>query len=558
MLGSGGMGAVYKVSHRVTGKSFAVKWLLPQLTTGADTVQRFIREAQVAGRVDHPNVVEVYDVGQDGKSFFMVMELLNGEPLSQRMAAGQLSSAAACQIMIPVTRGLEVAHRAGVIHRDLKPENIFLCRSETGDEIPKVLDFGISKMSPLANDANAAITRAGTVMGTPHYMSPEQVRSLPVDARTDVYALGVIMYQMLSGELPYPGENLADLLVKIMTETPVPLGKLASHVPQGLIGIVTRAMAREQADRFGSVAEFGRALEPFCGLSASSPLLRRPTTGANNVPPTTGPIRTQPKRGATPPHGGFATPLSTESRQDPRSRHASGSHGSSGAPGTSRATLAVAAAAVGVLGLAVTLWSLTRPAAGENGGSSIGAAGPNADVPAEPRLPVRDEPRKPLSPPPPPPLPTKATNHPSFGAMPAHDFGADPMAPDDLPTTNTKLLPVPGNEPEIVAQPGNALPQRPNTQNTQNPDDDSQRVDPLQDPNNQGGADPYYGERLGSKPPRGKYGKNGQGNQGNHGNHGNKGSVIERTPPSPADAEQPSDEPKPKNSRTPRLNPNDF
>lgn len=298
MLGRGGMGAVYQVKHRVTGKNFAVKWLLPQLTAGDDTAQRFIREAQVAGRVNHPNVVEVYDVGDDGGSLYMVMELLQGEALSQRIAAvGRLTAAAACQIMIPVTRGLAAAHHSGIVHRDLKPDNIFLSVSSHGGELPKVLDFGISKMSPLAAEQQVAITRAGVVMGTPHYMAPEQVRSQPVDARTDVYALGVIMYQMLSGKLPFSGENFPELVLKIISDTPEPLRAFAPEAPAALLAIVERAMSRDIAQRFASVTELGRALEPFADgmcFDVTQAITTRP-------PP--------------PEQRGPRTPLATESKQ---------------------------------------------------------------------------------------------------------------------------------------------------------------------------------------------------------------------------------------------------
>jgi eukaryotic-like serine/threonine-protein kinase len=264
MLGRGGMGAVFRVTHSVTGKSFAVKWLLQPLGAGPENAQRFIREAQVAGRVDHPNVVEVYDIGEDRGSMYMVMELLQGESLAQHLSqVGRLPPSRACQLLIPVTRGLAAAHKSGIIHRDLKPDNIFLSVSTLGEPRPKILDFGISKMSALTSDVSSALTREGVVMGTPHYMAPEQLRSNKVDQRCDVYALGVILYQMLSGKLPFVGDNFPDLMLKIVSETPVPLAKLASETPVDLITVVERAMARNPEERFESVAELGRALERF-------------------------------------------------------------------------------------------------------------------------------------------------------------------------------------------------------------------------------------------------------------------------------------------------------
>jgi eukaryotic-like serine/threonine-protein kinase len=264
VIGSGGMGSVFEVRHRVTDKRFAVKWLLPGLSEQADAVARFIREAQVAGRFQHPNVVEVYDVGEDSGSFYMVMELLFGDSLATHLRhSGKLSVVEACTILIPCMKGVARGHDAGVIHRDLKPANIFLCRSPHDDAVsPKVLDFGISKLMQSSGDVNDA-TKAGVVMGTPHYMAPEQIRGKGVDHRTDIYAFGVLLYQLLSGRLPFPGVTYSELVLQIATETPKSLLEFAPGTPPALVEVVQRAMARSPAERFENLGQMARALEPF-------------------------------------------------------------------------------------------------------------------------------------------------------------------------------------------------------------------------------------------------------------------------------------------------------
>jgi serine/threonine-protein kinase len=295
VLGQGGMGAVFEVCHRLTGKHFAVKWLLPALTGHTDAVRRFMREAQVAGRVDHPNVVEVYDVGQDGNSFYMVMELLQGEPLSRRLdRVRRLGFDEACRVLIPVMHGLHVAHNAGVIHRDLKPDNIYLCRTPLGTEAPKVLDFGISKMSSLAGEVSAGVTKFGLVIGTPQYMSPEQLHGEPVDLRTDIYALGVILYEMLGGQVPYPGASFADLVLSVANEDPTPLGQLAPGLPPPILELVDRAMSRDPNQRYSSVEQMGRALAALSngiefaadtGDPARTSMSQRPNSGSRSRTP---------------------------------------------------------------------------------------------------------------------------------------------------------------------------------------------------------------------------------------------------------------------------------
>jgi serine/threonine-protein kinase len=272
LLGTGGMAAVFEASHVVTRKRFAIKVLLPDLTQHDEIVKRFVREAQVAGRFQHPNVVEVYDIGQEGSLFFMVMELLRGESLAARLAGEvRLHASTACHIVIHCLGGVAAAHAAGIIHRDLKPANIFLCHGPTPNvELPKVLDFGISKHATLPGMPDVTKTDTGRVMGTPYYMAPEQLRAAPVDERIDIYALGVTLYEMLSGRHPFEANSYSELVLKITSELPPPLETLARDLPPGLSAIVARAMARNPERRFKSATAFLEALEQYGGVRRSS------------------------------------------------------------------------------------------------------------------------------------------------------------------------------------------------------------------------------------------------------------------------------------------------
>jgi serine/threonine protein kinase len=265
-LGAGSMGAVYEATHHVTGKRFALKWLMPELTKVPGAIERFIREAQIGAQFEHPNLVEVYDIGQDAGSLYIVMELLHGEPLSEHLSRiKRLTPRAACELLCPCMEAVALAHGAGVIHRDLKPANIFVCRSSTSvPEHARVLDFGVSKLlsGSRLDRQHWTATTPGIVLGTPHYMAPEQMRGEDVDARADVYAFGVILYEVLSGEPPFQKESFADLVVQVLTETPRSLDRLAA-LPKRLAEIVAKAMAREPADRFDSMASLLEALAPF-------------------------------------------------------------------------------------------------------------------------------------------------------------------------------------------------------------------------------------------------------------------------------------------------------
>jgi predicted Ser/Thr protein kinase/WD40 repeat protein len=265
-LGAGGMGVVYRAEDETLRRVVALK-LLPDASGSDERRQRFLREARSAAAITHPNVATVYQVGEAEGRVYIAMELVAGENLRERMNRGRLDLAEARELATQIARGLAAAHAQGIVHRDLKPENVMI----TPDGVVKLLDFGLAKTaleSPASGKTEAALAKTATlvtsdegrIMGTPEYMSPEQALGAPLDVRSDVFSLGIVLYEMLSGQRPFDGTTTGALLVAIARDTPRPLRQVAPEVDEGLEAIVTRCLAKAPAERFGSAAEIVNAL----------------------------------------------------------------------------------------------------------------------------------------------------------------------------------------------------------------------------------------------------------------------------------------------------------
>ncbi|MFO0648724.1 MAG: serine/threonine-protein kinase [Polyangiales bacterium] len=278
LLGEGGMGAVYEAENSWTRRRVAVKLMRPEFARDPEAVQRFLREAQSAAQIDHPNVVSVLDMGRDAAtgSLYIVQEFLVGQDLSDYLGEhGAVSPDESLELILPVIDGLATAHSLGVVHRDLKPENIFLVRGRGGRVVPKIIDFGIAKaLRPRENEFRTMI---GQAMGTPAYMSPEQARGeLDLDARTDVWAIGVVLFQLLSGQLPFEyDENPQVMLAHVITQEPKSLDAVAPSVPSDLRAVVNLALTRDRARRLPDMPTFYAALTATSVGSRARDTLRR-------------------------------------------------------------------------------------------------------------------------------------------------------------------------------------------------------------------------------------------------------------------------------------------
>ena len=416
LIGRGGMGAVWAAEHlRLPGKHVAVKVLLDAAAGGEEMLQRFRREAEIASRLGHPNIVEVLDfntlpTGQP----YIVLEYLQGETLAARLVSGRLPLDEALAITRQIGSALQAAHRAGVVHRDLKPDNVFLCAPE--EDMPtrvKVLDFGISKI----RGSQSLRTQDAILMGTPQYMSPEQAtgKNTTVDGRTDVFALGAIVYEMLGGQPAFAGGSLAEVVYRVVHGEPTPLRELAPALPENVQSAVERALQKDPAARPQDIGAFvleltGRPLSSFhtgqpMGVDSALGQSMEPT----HTPRPTGPTASWPRTRASarePVRSGAVTVPPSLPEATPRRTW------------PFLAAVAVVGVAAGGVGV---VWSAKRKPAPPAETASLG--------PLEPLKRIEPPPAPPVAPAPPPapsgdgaakePAPATATREESGGPGPA-------------------------------------------------------------------------------------------------------------------------------------------
>ncbi len=372
-IGRGGMGAVYEAVHSDLEKRVALKVLLPSTAPQNDLIARFEREGRAAAKIRHPNVVDVSDVGVEAGMPFLVMEFLEGEDLAHLLQReGALPVERVAEIMLPVLGAVAAAHAQGVVHRDLKPENIFLARLGDGSVVPKVLDFGISKIADV--EGGTALTGSGMMLGTAHYMSPEQAQSTKsVDARSDQFTLGVILYECATGRKAFNGETLFTILRAIVEVNYMRPRLIRADLPERFEAMLMRAMSGAPGARFPSVAALADELRAFAPVGARASW--EPPVGARAswVPPL---------GAATGPGGVLPDTLSASSRS------------ASAGPSSSKGKWVVVALAV------VALLAMAGGVASTMSAGSGVATPPVTPIAAAAPAPVRMAVTSPVTPPP--------------------------------------------------------------------------------------------------------------------------------------------------------------
>jgi serine/threonine-protein kinase len=401
VVGVGGMGVVLAARHVELDERVAIKMLLPTLSPLGEPATRFVREARAAIKIRNEHVVRVFDVGRlEGGAPYIVMEYLEGCDLSRLVEEiGPLKVQDAIEYVVQACEAIAAAHALGIVHRDLKPANLFLARTGDGRACVKVLDFGISKIAEGPAGSPRGLTSTSAIMGTPCFMSPEQLRSTrDVDARADIWSIGAILHALLTGDPPYDGESNADVSAKIIRDAPTPIRQLRPEVPKAIEEVILRCLEKEPSARFEDVAELAHALAGVTERESIKASAARVSRGAAGVAATLVSHRSDPPGADAPP----SMPTGPT-----RTASAWGETGGHEAPqGRGRAalrvagTLLAAAALVGIGALGVTRLQRQAPTAA-SGGSSI---------PVPPSFAATTSVPEPSAPPaPPPPAATSAT-----------------------------------------------------------------------------------------------------------------------------------------------------
>jgi serine/threonine protein kinase len=422
VLGVGGMGVVVAATHLELEQRVALKFMLGDGFKTPDALTRFQREARIAVKLRSEHVARVSDTGTlENGAPYIVMEYLEGTDLGAQLAQyGPMPVGFAAECIVQACDAVGEAHAHGIVHRDLKPANLFLTQTPDGSALVKVLDFGISKASN-GLDSGMAMTKTGTVMGSPLYMSPEQMRSLKnVDARADVWALGVIMYELLTGQTPFIGDSFGDLLLAVMTTPHPPIRQLRPDVPLQIAALVDACLAKEPTVRVQSVAEIAQVLAPFC--SAAGIVLAQRITALARKAGTTG----DPRAAASATGAGWGS----THREQPRSKQV-----------WLGAVVGIVVLAGGIL-VGVVLLGRSHPQVDTSTGSnsaSVASAGASTAVPAS-------APQQASS--------AIATTAPAAGSVPALATSTSPPAPaaadsQQAPTT-PKSGPAPAAKPRTT------------------------------------------------------------------------------------------------------------
>ena len=312
-LGTGGMGEVWRAEDRKLLRHVAIKILPAQLALDAEWKERFLREARTVAQLNHPSIATIYSIDQEGETLFIAMELIEGEPLSAMIARGPMLPADAVRVAAHVADGLDEAHAKGIIHRDIKPDNILVSK-----KVVKVLDFGIAKQ--IGGTADPSLTQGGMVMGTPHYMSPEQALGRAVDPRTDIFSLGVVLYEMLSGQKPFTGDAATQVLLQIVMNDPRDIAQAAAGITPALAAIVRRCMKKQPDERYANCDELRKALAS--SLREDPSRIRKsqvPTISQPAVKPKAAPAPVAPPTIVTPAPTGAVRALVAD--DDPATRY---------------------------------------------------------------------------------------------------------------------------------------------------------------------------------------------------------------------------------------------